>query len=203
MTRWSASSSAPCRSATPSTRACGTGRHAERLAALGHRVIGVDASPAMLDVARAKVQAADFREGHLQALPVDDASVDLVVCSLALTHVDDLRPCLDEFARVVRPGGTVVLSDMHPLFVSFGGAAVFPTGAEGFELHWLPNLLHPVSSYVTAAVDAGLAIRACIEPLAGERVFTSSPAYAVLPDAVRGAFEGLPYLLVWRLERPA
>lgn len=180
--------------------ACGTGRHAARLVALGHDVIGVDANAAMLEVARAKVPGADLREGRLDALPLDDASVDLAVCSLALTHVPELAPAVRELARVLRPGGTAVLSDIHPTMVTFGGAAVFPVEAPGFELHYVPNLLHPVSEYVATAHDAGFAIRRCLEPSLPELAITSNPAYPVVPDAVRQAFEGLPSLLVWQLE---
>jgi len=63
--------------------ACGTGRHARYLHARGHRVIGVDASPAMLEVAREALPDADLRLGNLTALPLETASVDLAVCSLA------------------------------------------------------------------------------------------------------------------------
>src|SRR5262249_57010101 len=66
--------------------ACGTGRHARYLHERGHRVVGIDASPAMLEVARRALPDADLRPGNLTALPLEDASVDLVVCSLALTH---------------------------------------------------------------------------------------------------------------------
>jgi ubiquinone/menaquinone biosynthesis C-methylase UbiE len=91
--------------------ACGTGRHAAYLSSRGHAVVGVDICPQMLEVARAKVGGADFREGELHQLPVADQSVDLVVCALALTHVSDLGPVLAEFARVLRPGGHLVISD--------------------------------------------------------------------------------------------
>jgi ubiquinone/menaquinone biosynthesis C-methylase UbiE len=78
--------------------ACGTGRHTAHLAALGHEVIGVDASPQMLAVARRKLPAVSFLLADLHRLPVADASVDLLVCALAATHVPDLRPVLAEFA---------------------------------------------------------------------------------------------------------
>jgi SAM-dependent methyltransferase len=127
-----------------------------------------------------------------------------VVCSLALTHVPDLAPVFAEFARVVRPGGTVIVSDIHPLYVTFGGAAaVFPTATDGFELHFVRNNVHPVGAYVRAAVDAGLVIRECHEPVVPEAAITANPAHAVVPDAVRGALDGLPYLLVWRLASPS
>jgi SAM-dependent methyltransferase len=82
----------PCGTALDA--ACGTGRHAEHLAALGHKVIGVDISPEMLAIARAKIPGAEFREGDLHQLPVPDQHADVVVCALALTHVPELAPVL-------------------------------------------------------------------------------------------------------------
>ena len=133
---------------------------------------------------------------------VDDDAVDLVVCSLALTHVPTLEPVMAEFARVVRPGGCVVVSDVHPTAVMFGGAAVFPTDSERFELHFVRNTVHAVSDYVGAAAAAGLVVSECREPPVPEGAITANPAHAVVPDAVRQAFAGLPFLLVWRLDRP-
>ena len=83
--------------------ACGTGRHAAYLVELGYDVVGVDASSAMLEIARAKVPAARMELGMLESLPLEDDSVDLVTCSLALTHVPDLAPVMREFARVAAP----------------------------------------------------------------------------------------------------
>ena len=79
--------------------ACGTGRHAATLVERGYRVIGVDATEAMLAIAREKVGAAEFRPGRLEQLPVDDASVDVVTCALAL-----LEPGV-AVARRTTPGG--------------------------------------------------------------------------------------------------
>jgi SAM-dependent methyltransferase len=94
--------------------ACGTGRWTQHLTARGHQVIGVDGSPEMLAHAQNRVPTAEFRQGDLRALPVDTDSVDLVVCSLALTHAPELDPIIAEFARVLRPGGHLALADMHP-----------------------------------------------------------------------------------------
>lgn len=103
-----------------SLAACGTGRYAEYLAGLGHRVVGVDSSPDMLARARARVPGADLRRGDLHRLPLADSEVDVVVCALALTHVPDLGPVVAEFARVLRPGGHLVLSDAHHERVALG-----------------------------------------------------------------------------------
>ncbi|MDT0347068.1 class I SAM-dependent methyltransferase [Streptomyces litchfieldiae] len=101
--------------------ACGTGRFAAWLAERGHRVLGVDSSPAMLARARDRVPRGEFHLGDLRRLPVADEAVDLVVCTLALTHVPELGPVLAEFARVLRPGRHLVISDIHPERVARGG----------------------------------------------------------------------------------
>ncbi|HEV2781003.1 MAG TPA: methyltransferase domain-containing protein [Actinophytocola sp.] len=181
--------------------ACGTGRHAARLVELGHQVVGVDATPAMLALARKKVPSADFRLGRLESLPVQDATVDLVVCALALTHVPDLRPVLAEFARVLRPGGRVVLSDIHPLANMTGAIAAFPGKDLRKGLPYVRSEQHQISDYFTAFRAAGLTVLDCREPVIDEKVVTGTPSYALYPDAARQAFLGLPYLLVWQLER--
>lgn len=105
--------------------ACGTGRVTAILRARGHRVVGVDPSEAMLDRARAKDLDATFRSGSFDALPAEDASVDLVTCALALTHVIDLGPPFRELARVLRPGGSLVTTDVHPIAIALGAQALF------------------------------------------------------------------------------
>src|SRR2546429_1401599 len=104
--------------------ACGTGRHAEYLATIGHTVIGVDSSPEMLAVAAAKVPGADLREGDLHQLPVPDQHVDVVVCALALTHVLELGPVLAEFVPVLRPGGHPVIFHSRGRVGHFGSPAL-------------------------------------------------------------------------------
>ena len=178
--------------------ACGTGRWASYLAGRGHVVTGVDQSSAMVDRARAKLPDARFLHGELTRLPLDDASVDAAVCALALVHVADLATAIGELARVVRPGGRVVISDVHPFLVMLGWQAQFPTdhGRAFMRLH--PHL---PSDYVTAALGAGLAVRSYAEPLlTAEAVAT--PTAERIPDANRAAYVGLPGVLVWEFARP-
>jgi ubiquinone/menaquinone biosynthesis C-methylase UbiE len=181
--------------------ACGTGRHARYLHARGHRVIGVDASAAMLDVARQALPDADLRIGNLTALPLESASVDLAVCSLALTHCEDLGPPILELARVVRPGGRLVISDFHPLQLMIGGSAFF-IDADGRAGH-VRSYAHRHEDYFAAFTAAGLAVRGCIEPRLDEEAvaMASGGLMPLAPEIFRRALLGLPEALVWELAR--
>lgn len=92
---------------------CGTGFLALHLAALGHRVTGVDASPAMLalaaDKAREQGHSVSLSEADADQLPVEDASTDVVVERHVLWTMADPTVSLREWLRVLRPGGTLLL----------------------------------------------------------------------------------------------
>src|ERR1700680_4485463 len=64
--------------------ACGTGRHAAWLAAAGHATTGIDATPAMLEIARRRAPTVDFELGNLMQLPGEDGAFDFAICALAL-----------------------------------------------------------------------------------------------------------------------
>ena len=181
--------------------ACGTGRHARTLAGLGYEVIGVDSTPAMLDIAREKLPDADFRIGHLEALPVADASIDLITCALALTHVPALEPVMQEFARVLRPAGHAVLSDMHPFMAMTSGVAAFPAAAGDLAIPFVKNIVHQISEYVRAFRAAGLTVVECLEPTVTEEMLPRFPTYRAYPEGTRAAFVDAPYLLIWHLSR--
>jgi SAM-dependent methyltransferase len=180
--------------------ACGTGRHTAYLRDRGHRVIGIDATPEMLDKARARVPDGDFRVGELGSLPLDDASVDLAVCTLALTHVPDLTRPIAELARVVRPGGRIVLSDLHPAMVLLGTSGFF-IGSDGAAGN-VTTFHHPHSCYLAAFRAARLEIVDCVEPVVEEQDLAalSGGLLSLAEEAFRCAWVGLPNALVWELE---
>jgi SAM-dependent methyltransferase len=83
----------------------------------GGRVIGVDMTPEMIEKARANARRSgytnvEFRLGEIEALPVADASVDVIISNCVLNLSADRSRVLGEALRVLRPGGRIVVSDL-------------------------------------------------------------------------------------------
>lgn len=96
---------------------CGTGQIADALAPFVRRVIAVDGSDAMLDGARRRLGGlsnVELRQGEIEALPLADASLDAATLVLVLHHLSDPVRALAEVARVIRPGGRLLVADMLP-----------------------------------------------------------------------------------------
>jgi ubiquinone/menaquinone biosynthesis C-methylase UbiE len=203
--------------------ACGTGRHTAYLASLGHKVIGVDTSPAMLARARDRVPEGEFYEADLYELPLADDSVDVVVCALALSHVPDLARALTEFVRVLRPTGHLVVSDSRGLIGDIGLPLVkiAPDGDFGY----MPIWSRLASDYLAAALPLGLHVRRCEEPRRpsplvdedGTDLFDGAQPPDHLPgsppniwalhrwctDATNAAYREAPAAIIWHFQLSA
>lgn len=121
--------------------ACGPGLIARRLAKEVHSVRGFDLTPAMVELARREATAAglpniDFEVADATALPVADGTFDGAVARFALHHIPVPGRLIKELARVVRPGGKVVLAD--PLADTDAAAAAWSQEIERLRdpSHW-------------------------------------------------------------------
>jgi SAM-dependent methyltransferase len=180
--------------------ACGTGRHARHLSSLGHRVVGVDNAPEMMQRARAQLADAQWVEGDLRAVPLAGGGFDLVVSGLALAHLPDLGPPISELARVLRPGGRLVISVLHPFQAYLGWHAPFEdaSGQRGFVREYP----HTHADYLAAFRRAGLSVVNCLEPaLTKTDVRSKRRAFRNIPEATLAAYEGMPAALIWEAQK--
>ncbi len=141
---------------------CGTGKNSLWIAAECTQLVALDFSAGMLAIARERVPAehVHFLEHDIrEAWPVADASMDVVLSNLVLEHVEDLRPVFAECARVLRKGGKLFLSELHPMRQLLGGQAHFDDEASGEVVH-VRAFPHSVSEYVNLGMAAGFKLRA-------------------------------------------
>jgi malonyl-CoA O-methyltransferase len=100
------------------------------------------------------------------ALPFTSETFDLITCGLAVGHERNLGQLLTEVARVLRVGGIIVYSDLHPFGAMVGWQRTF-TAANGTS-YSLEHYIHLYGDHMQACQSAGLTINAVLEPLAGE-----------------------------------
>jgi ubiquinone/menaquinone biosynthesis C-methylase UbiE len=181
--------------------ACGTGRHVGNLLRLGFDASGVDVTAAMLDRAREKHPEARFEQGSWDALPFGDDEFDVVTCALALCHAPAVAGPIAEMARVLRPGGALVVSDIHPNGTLLGGAAAYP--GDGYDrVPFVRNHMHPLAEYFAALRAAGLVVEELHEHGHGEETAKLMPSYAAFPEATVRAFRGAAGIVAWLAVKP-
>ncbi len=96
---------------------CGTGELLSVLAENAEKVIGVDSSPNMLEESRKrffdKSSAIDLRLGELEHLPLRDQEAEVAIISLALHHLSNPDAAVSEAARILKPGGTLIIAEFE------------------------------------------------------------------------------------------
>ncbi|AOI74519.1 class I SAM-dependent methyltransferase [Burkholderia ubonensis] len=162
---------------------CGEGRVSRELKALGYTVTASDAVPAMLDAARRADSAHRYALADAASLPFEPASFDLVMAYNVLMDLDDMPRALREARRVLKPGGRLFISLVHPFrdrgrfagphadapFLvegSYFGREHFDgvESRDGLSMHFTGWSL-PLHAYMDAMEAAGLAIVSLREPL--------------------------------------
>jgi SAM-dependent methyltransferase len=150
--------------------ACGPGLYAEELIRRGADVIGFDQSPRMVELCRQRVGPGEFRV-HDLADPISwlpDRSVDLVLFALAIEYVDDRVAALRELRRVLRPGGALGFSRLHPTgdWLRHGGSyfdvrVIHETWGTGWQVHYW---LAPLEVTCEEVFQAGFLTERLLEP---------------------------------------
>lgn len=179
---------------------CGEGRVARDLAARGHRVTGVDASPTLLAAAREADGHGRYLVADAADLPFADASFDLAVAYNSLMDVGDMPGAVREAARVLEPGGRLCACVTHPLmdagrWTSRDADAAFVVegsyfGRRRFQGTFTRSGLemtfhgwcYPLEDYARALENAGFLVEAFREPAIpdGDPAFERDPVEARL-----------------------
>ena len=140
----------------------------------------------------------------LGSLPLPDGALDVAICALTLSFLDDLNRGFAELARTLKPGGVLVMSEHHPHVLRAERAASAAalrrdnapclrfTDFDGRECRIARNP-HLLSNYLAAAGSAGLALERIAEPVADQRLVANDPR---LRDQA-----GVPQALILRFRR--
>ena len=91
---------------------CGEGRFCRMLKAAGVAATGIDPTRQLLEVARQRDPTGDYRSGNAEQLEFEAASFDLVVSYLTLIDIVDFRTAINEMARVLKPGGSLLIANL-------------------------------------------------------------------------------------------
>jgi malonyl-CoA O-methyltransferase len=115
--------------------ACGTGRWMMEAHAQGAEIAGLDLCAEMLSIAAAKQPLRGrLVLGNATQLPFSSGLADLALCSMAIGYFPSLQSAFLEMSRVVRRGGRVVVSDIHPDVMAAGWKRSFRQGASSYEM---------------------------------------------------------------------
>lgn len=177
---------------------CGTGRWLKYFARTGAASLcGIDGSSAMLEAAAAR-QLANVRllRAELPCIPVESDSIDLALASFVLSYVKELEDCATELARVLRIGGDLFISDMHPYTAgTLGWSRSFSDGGQTYGLVFENRRIADV---IDIMESRGFSPVACLEPRFGAS--ESDQFRRCGKDAAWRAVDGMPpiYLLHFR-----
>jgi SAM-dependent methyltransferase len=179
---------------------CGEGRFCRMLKSRGVEAVGVDPTPALITVARARDAHGTYVEGTAERLPFGDAAFDIVVSYLSLIDIPDVEAAIPEMARVLKPGGTLLIANLTSFNTACADAG-WVKDAAGRRVHypidhylqeramWIEyrgirvvNHHRPMSTYLRALLGTGLTLTHFDEPAASPHAPASRAAgYARAP----------------------
>jgi cytosine/adenosine deaminase-related metal-dependent hydrolase/SAM-dependent methyltransferase len=176
---------------------CGTGRWLAKLAQKAPRfLVGVDFSSEMLSQARHKVgSAANLVLADCSDLPFPRCSADLILCSFLTSYLEDLNAFARQARKLLRPGGRIVLTDLHPeTTAALGWRRGFRVDGSSIDI---ATFARPIAEILRTFEILGVEAEASFEPQFGD------PERALFARAGRlSAFEaaaGLPAIFILQL----
>ena len=166
---------------------CGPGVYAEELVRRGASVVAGDVAQRMRELAaerlgaRAEIVALDLSE----RLPFSDGVFDFVNAPLCLDYIGDWGHVFAEFARVLKPGGLVVMSAMHPSFDAEYYRTERYFAIEAVEGPWngfgerfiMQSYRRPLAEFINAPLRAGLVLDKLLEPLPTDDFLRADPRH--------------------------
>jgi SAM-dependent methyltransferase len=171
---------------------CGTGRTGAWLRERGvAHLDGVDLTPEMLDMARAREVYASLVEADVSDTGLESGAYDLVVTCLVDEHLADLSPLYAEARRLARPGGAYVLVGFHPHFIMASGMPTHYDSASG-EAVAIQTYVHLLSDHVSAGLAAGWTLVEMRERVIDDAWLELKPKWASLRD------QPIAFAVVWR-----
>jgi SAM-dependent methyltransferase len=171
---------------------CGTGRTGAWLHERGiPEIDGVDMTPEMLDVARAREVYATLTEADVSDTGLHSGAYDLVVTCLVDEHLADLRPLYVEARRIARPDGIYVLVGFHPHFIMASGMPTHYDSATG-EPVAIQTYVHLLSDHVAAGLAAGWTLVEMRERVIDDAWLELKPKWAALRD------QPIAFAVAWR-----
>jgi SAM-dependent methyltransferase len=163
---------------------CGEGRVARALKERGYDVVGIDSSATLARAAHELDSSFDIEVADAAAMPFPDGHFELAVASLSLMNMDDMPAVITEIARVLRGGGLLCLSVLHPISTwgRTGRSSYFATvryseclNADGASAT-VHDTHRPVHTYFDALAQAGFLVEKVLEPAPDEAYLAAVPA---------------------------
>lgn len=182
----------------------GEGRFSRMMKSAGIEAVGVEPTPSLRAVAETRDPSGLYVDAKAEELPFEDASFDLVVSYLTLIDIDGIEEAIGEMARVLKPGGSLLIANLNS-FNTAGGWKTAPDGTRRFEIddyltertEWVSwrgisirNWHRPFHTYMRLLLDTGLRL-----------VFFDEPAPSAGDPEIVERYKRSPYFHIMEWEK--